>query len=822
MALERWDEQATGAKGDPLAGRLLLVLGVFFASGFAGLVYQVAWSRMLTLVIGVSLFAINAVICTFMTGLALGSYAVGRLGARWRNPLRTYGVIEAAIGLYALLTPSIFDAIQPIYASAFPGLDAAGLNAFRVALSALVLLVPTTFMGATLPLLSRAVAAPDGHPARGVGYLYGINTFGAVVGCLAAGFVLLPQLGIRASLFVAAAVNFAAAAAAIWISRGERSQPTAAPDHAPVARHDPDQSFVLAVFFFTGFAALGYEILWTRVLLHYVRNSAYAFSLMLAVYLLGVAMGSLAASRLAGRSRRPLVGLAVCQLGVSVTAMAGLLAFPNLDRIGMAIVGAPVITSFGSAVAFMFSQASIVLLLPTIFMGAMFPFGIAAYHRYSRGVERSVGVLYAVNTAGNIAGALVVGFATISLVGVRHSMVAMLAINVTLASVIAARVAGAGARRLVWLAAGAGMLLLVQVAVPQRLFYQSLLRRFPNIVYYRETASDTVAVVQHEKPLEGHRTLIYWDGRGAAGTWSAMWNFYFGHLPMLLHPHPVDVLHICFGSGNSLRALTRHDPQRVDMVELSPQISDAGRYFWTNEEVLDDPRVHLIIEDGRNFLLRTDRSYDVVSLEPPQLYSAGVVNLYTQEFYELVRRHLKPGGIMEQWLPTEDLSDADRGHLIRAFTEVFPFVYVWQQLRSQILLLIGTLEPLRVDVDALDRRLKSEAMRDDPQTMGTPGAEEFLSYFLLGNESARRLAAPYEPVRDDRTIIDYSIPFNAGSYFGLTPDLRNREAVRIFDARVREYDGWRDPMSTIIPDPYQARRVELVRERRVPVAGPPK
>src|SRR5262245_56399329 len=247
MAIERRVEPLTDVKGHPIAARLPLVLGVFFASGFAGLVYQVAWSRMLTLVIGVSLFAINAVICTFMTGLALGSYAVSRLGARWRNPLRAYGVIEAAIALYALLTPWAFHALQPVYARALPGLDAAGLNAFRVVLSALMLLVPTTLMGATLPLLSRAVAAVDGRPARGVGYLYAVNTFGAVVGCLTAGFVLLPQLGIRASLFVAAAANFAAAVAAIVASGGSRHVLPAAPARTARERHDPHRSFVLVV-----------------------------------------------------------------------------------------------------------------------------------------------------------------------------------------------------------------------------------------------------------------------------------------------------------------------------------------------------------------------------------------------------------------------------------------------------------------------------------------------------------------------------------------------------------------------------------------------
>jgi hypothetical protein len=463
-----------------------------------------------------------------------------------------------------------------------------------------------------------------------------------------------------------------------------------------------------------------------------------------------------------------------------------------------------------------------VLLLPTIFMGAMFPFGVAAYHRSSGGVGRSVGTLYAVNTLGNIAGSLLVGFAAIPLIGVRHSMVAMLAINLLVAAAILARLARTAPLRLLWPAAAVVGLASIQLGVSERIFYDSVLEApGARIIFYREGASDTVAVVEHSKPKKS-RVLIYSDGRGAAGTSSLHWNLYFGHLPMLLHSKPREVLHICYGSGNSTLALTRHDPERIDVVELSPHVREASDYFWTNEGVIHHPRVNLIVEDGRNFLLGTDRSYDVVSLEPPNVFTAGVVNLYTQEFYEIVREHLNPGGILVQWLPTGQLSDADRGHLIRAFTEAFPNVTIWQELIGPVLLLMGTLEPLSVDVDEVERRLKADAMKGDVATMRTPTAEHFLSFFLLGEESTRKLAAEYEPVRDDRTIVDYSIPRFVGSGFGFSlysykigsSEDNPRQVVL---ARMREYAEWADPASAIIPDPEQARRVEeaiLLRRRQ--------
>ena len=347
-----------------------------------------------------------------------------------------------------------------------------------------------------------------------------------------------------------------------------------------------------------------------------------------------------------------------------------------------------------------------------------------------------------------------------------------------------------------------------------------------------------MAVVERTKQKD--RTLIYSDGRGAAGTSTLPWNLYFGHLPMLFHPDPREVLHICYGSGNSVLALTRHEPDRVDVVELSPHVQEASSYFWTNENVIEKPNVNLIIEDGRNYVLGTDRSYDVVSLEPPNIYTAGVVNLYTQDFYELVLRRLKPGGIMVQWLPTIQLSKVDRGRLIRAFTEAFPHVTVWQQLTSTSLLLVGTLEPLQIDVDELARRLESQALERDVAKMGLrrsdgtgsfwhktpeeiaarPGgtasgaamALRFLSFFLLGDEATRALVAEYGPVRDDRTMVDYSIPRFVGSGFGFslyTYRVGSPEdnPTQVMQTRFQEYASWGDSAERIISGPAQAELV---------------
>ena len=787
---------------------LPLVLVLFLASGLAGLVYQVVWARLLSRVLGVNIYAVTTVVCTFMAGLGLGSYAVARWGGRLARPLRAYGVIEVSIAVYAALTPALVEALEPLYSRAAGNLGPLATGGVRAGISALLLLLPTTLMGATLPLVARAVAS-DSTAARSVGLLYGVNTFGAVVGCLLAGFVLLPGLGVRGSVLVAAGFNLAAGALALVAASGARASPVI---RAPT-RSEPQARFVLAVFFLAGFAALGYEVLWTRALLVYLRSSTYAFTVMLAVYLVGVASGSVFAARFASRSRDPLRAIAVCQVGVVASVVAGLLAFPHLEAAGRLLTGSHRPESFAAAVGLMLIQASLVLLLPTACMGAMFPFGVRAFHVAAHDVGRSVGSLYAANTAGNIAGALLIGFGAIGWFGVRHSLVGMVALNLALAAAVAGRRPAARRTQGLAICAAVGALAAVHLGIPERLFYRSIAKAGDEIVYYREGASDTVAVLGHPGP-EPFRTLIYSDGRGASGTWTLPWNLYLGHLPMLLHPDPREVLHICIGAGNSLAAIARHGPARIDAVELSPHVREAARFFWTNDGVLDDPSVHFIAEDGRNFLLRSRDRYDVISMEPPLIFTAGVIDLYTQEFYALVRQHLEADGVALQWLPLRGLSEADRGHLLRAFAESFPAVSIWQQLATPVLLLIGTQRSLELDLDAIQRRLAAPRMARDLEIMGTPNAEVFLSYFLLGDESTRRLAAPYEPVRDDRTIVDYSLAGQIEMGFGPYGEIDPAEMLREMARETEKLGRWRDPLSLILPDPVQAERVEAARQRR--------
>jgi len=284
------------------------------------------------------------------------------------------------------------------------------------------------------------------------------------------------------------------------------------------------------------------------------------------------------------------------------------------------------------------------------------------------------------------------------------------------------------------------------------------------ILFYKEEATDTVMVVEHP---DGARMIRYADGRGTAGTRTEATNRLYGHVPMLLHPQPDDVLSICFGVGNTLSALAQWQPRRLVAVELSPAVLETAHWFPTNRDVLATPGLEMRIDDGRNFLLTSDELFDVVQLEPPEIHTAGVVNLYTREFYELARRDLKPGGIVAQWMNVVLMPEHEMKMLVRTMQDVFPSTSLWAGSEWWDIVLLGTVEPLRVDARRMLERVAAPAVRADLERIGFHGAEELLAHHVLGPESLRAWAGDVAPVTDDRTWVDFSVPQSAAAGFGL-------------------------------------------------------
>jgi spermidine synthase len=622
-------------------------------------------------------------------------------------------------------------------------------------------------MGGTFPVLMRAWASSRGGVGRSAGVLYFVNTAGAVVGVLLAGVFLIERFGLTGTTRIAASANLALGAVAALLARGSgpvaaqvEMQPHAASAVSPVVGR-----LVLFCAGLSGFVALAAEVLWTRGLLRFLHNSTYAFTAMLATFLLGIALGSaLYATFLAAR-RRPLLLLAALQAGVGLGLFSAGHFFPRLYFVTGRSPSDPAMHSFGDVLLMMFTRAGTILLPLALFLGALFPLATAICARRDEALGTTVGRVYAVNTLGAILGSLACAFVLIPTIGMWQTNRLLITLSM-LAALAVALVAVAGRARIPTGVLVVALLALV-LARSSRDVFRSTFLLWPNVelVFYEEGATDTVGVAEGK----GQRMIVYEDQRGTAATHTYPFNFFLGHLPILLHPGtPKRVLHICFGVGNSLSAVASHaELERVDNVELSPHVLDAGPLFWSNDGVLEHPKVHTIIDDGRNFLLTTHETYDVILLEPPEMFTAGVVNLYTREFYEQARAHLAPDGVLMTWMPMGNMALDDERQMFRAMWEVFPHATLWWQLRAGCGLMVGTPAPLRIDYPRLKAHMAEPRVKQDLTISGVRGVDHFLSFFVFDEAAFAEFVRDVPATTDDRTVIDFSAPRFSGSGFGL-------------------------------------------------------
>lgn len=751
----------------------LAIIAVFFFSGAAGLVYEIVWMRSLALIFGVTTYAVATVLATFMGGLALGSYVFGGWADdRRRSPLLVYAVLEAGVGLYALLVPTMLAALRTAYIALAQLELPYSLLAFgRAGLAGAVLLPPSMLMGGTFPILVRFLVRSQSDVGRAAGILYFVNTAGALVGCMGAGFFLIERFGLLGTTRLTAAVSLAAAIAAALLARRVDTPVEPEPDRsaAPPSALDGLRAstvrMALVCIGVSGFTSLAYEVLWTRALLRYVYNSTYAFTTMLATFLAGIALGSaLHAALLRGR-KRPLLLFALLEAGIGLGFALSAGLFLDLQRISTAMLGSDVVGSFGVSVLTMFVHASLILLLPAVCLGATVPLATEICVRGLSHLGGSVGRVYAVNTLGAILGSLGAGFVLIPILGMHQTLTALIGTNFLLALLLVA-VGGESARfrfgvGATVVACGIG----IAALLPADLFTRNYTSPGNKIIFYREGVTDTVAVIEGKS---GPRAIVYEDRRGTSGTTSYPWNYLLGHLPMLLHPgEPRTVLHICFGVGNSLSAVVAHESlERVDNVELSPHVLEAAQYFWTNDEVLSHPKVRTIIDDGRNFVMASRERYDVIVLEPPQTFTSGVINLYTREFYRDAEARLAPDGLMMQWVPYAESPLDEERMLFRAFYDVFPNSTAWRLREGGPILFVGTKRPLEIDYQRLRERMRRGQVGKDLELIEMDDVDHLLALFVFDTPAFREFALKAPPVTDDRTVLDFSMPRYVGSGYG--------------------------------------------------------
>ena len=772
---------------------------LFFLSGALGLLYEVVWFRRLHLALGVSIFAVGAVLSAFMLGLALGSRWAARSARLRAAPLVAYAVIELGIAVYALAFPWLVAGVESLYPALFGALGGQPLVLALVRfLLAFVLLLPPTFlMGASLPAVAQSVSGAPAQMARRVAWLYAANTLGGVAGTLLAGFFLIERLGLTHSLYVAAAGSTVVGLLALALSRRPSRHAAAAVEPAPPERASkrrrtealperPLAALATAAALLAGTVSLASEIVWTRALVFFVHNSTYAFSAIVAVYLLGIAVGAALAGRFARSSRDALRLLAGTLVAASASLLVAIAAYRQLPAVatllagshrlapgvsGAADAGSLLVWSWGDALVVIFGQVAVVLFLPALLLGTVFPLALEIASPGERSAAEHVGRLYAVNAIGSVVGTVLGTFVLVTILGTRGALLLLAWLPVPLA-LWALREIGPS-KRLSPLVAGALVLVLAggSVAAAPAGFYRDLFEtRFGRVLWFSEGVSETVAVCEYK---DGSRWIQFSDGRGASGTWSYQGGWLYAHLPLLLHPHPESAAVICFGTGNTLGAASLHPLTTLDGIELSREVVAAARFFSaTNHHVATNRRLRIVIEDGRNYLLAARRRYDVITEEPPLVHTAGVVNLYSRDFYELAARRLNDDGIVAVWLATWELEPAELRMLVRAFVDAFPYASVWDCTHPYEWLLIGAKREPRLDLDALAARMAEPALardlaRVDADLGGIQTPADLLSLHLMDRDAMVRFAGNAAPVTDDRTVVDFTTPRHARANFGL-------------------------------------------------------
>ena len=747
---------------------LLLALAVFFfCSGLSALIYQVLWLRMLGWVFGVTIYAASAVFATFMAGLAIGSYAAGLAGDRVRNPLRWFGAAEISIGITALTTPWLLDALQRLYVSLYPSLPhgLAALTVARLIMAFAVLIVPTVLMGATLPLVLKASTFRSSSLAEQVGLLYGSNAAGAIVGTLAAGLYLIPTLGIQRTFFVAAGLNILIGASAVALSRFAR--PTAASGVAtetvvaavpsPDTADRPALHVVLAVFTLSGVVSLALEVVWFRVLTLFLRPTVYGFSVMLATILAGIAIGSYLATPLLGRRVRWMTVLAAIELAIGITIVLSFRPLVYLNELRGEL--APALSRLMPEYLVYPIAGSLLAIFPTaLLMGIAFPIGLRLWAGGGSRTAERVGLFYSLNTTGAIVGSLAGGFVLLPRFGSEASL-ALLA-GISFCSGLALLFVARGSAPLrATLGAAATAAFAWAVSSSPDPFVQFVAQRYAGtgLVWKQEGVEATVVV--HQLGSGPNRRLVMTiNGNHQAGTDfpTTFTHRRIGHLQMLVHPSAQTALVIGLGGGATAGAVSLHDGVDVDVVELADAVVDGARYFNAiNYDIHQRPNVHLWIDDGRNFLMLTKKRYDVITADITQPIFAGAGNLYSREYFELMRRVLRPGGVVMQWIPG---TEAEFKLIARTFISVFPETTAW----AGGSLFIGSVEPLRLRRQDFDWKLgvpgRSQGMKD----VRIESFEALLETFAAGPNEIRAFVGEGPLLTDDRPLAEYFLSLERG------------------------------------------------------------
>lgn len=766
------------------------IIGLCFVlSGATGLIYEVLWARMLGLVFGATTLAVSTVLAAFMGGLALGSALAAKLAQRIRKPLSVYGLMEILIALYALLVPLLFRWIDHVYALIWQQLHPGyfTFSLWRFVLSGLVLLVPTTLMGATLPVLAAALVRSSGRDSNSVTRLYACNLAGAILGTLAAGFILLPWLGVRTTIAVAAALNIIVGVIAIFLQR--RAQPNAEVaekiDDSVVV--DDSRGFWFFAALVSGFVTIGTQVSWTRVLTMIIGSSTYAFSIVVALFLIGLAIGAWIVAR-KDRSHRLRSTILVVEV---LTALSLLFSLFVLNKIPALLINLGLrlqVASWIGLLALQILSATLLILVPAVLMGMVMPLVLVWASSDSKRAVARVGRSYAINTVGAIAGAFITGFIFIPKASTRFTLLFAATCCLIVAGVAYRPVSTSGdpaLKRSLAIGLTFVFVIVLFIVAPRMNLADLSIGAYDSLV---RVIAQTREGVQEGDTTAGsnvHELLMYQEGPTATvsvrrdrdtvsmainGRTNASDSIYdmptqvmLGQLPLLIAPRIDNGLIIGYATGVTVGAMLQSPIQSVTCVELEPGTVAGSEFFnHINNRPLDDPRTNLIIDDARTFLRVTPNRYDIIVSEPSHPWVPGVANLFTQEFFELGRQRLKDDGIWVQWVQIYQLSTESLRSVLATYHKVFPHVLVFRVgglNKGKDLLLIGSNRPL--NLDRLSERYADQKIATELARVDLKSEADVRGWFVCDESKLGPAVAGAKINTDDNMHIEMTVPREA-------------------------------------------------------------
>jgi spermidine synthase len=735
------------------------VIGIFVLSGAAGLIYEIVWSRQLVLVFGNTTQAVSAILTGFFGGMAIGAAIGGRIADRVRSPLRFYGILEIALVVVVLVTPLTFDLIHEAYRGIYSSLEGTPWLAIaRLVLAVLALAPATVMMGATFPALVRHLTRSEAV-SEAFGRLYSANTLGAVAGTLLAGLVFIELFGLSGALRIGAAASGTAGIIAIWLAR---RHPTAEPAATSTtstsstsaantsAERRPIPWLPLVIAFVSGVTSLGYQVTWTRLLVSGTGGLTYIFTVILALFLIGIALGATIFGSLRTRIKDPVRVLAWTQFGVAILAIAGLILVISQPReLDLSQPFVSIGALFGAAIA--------VVLPVTIIMGLAFPTASELLRAGHGRAGEASGLLLAANTSGAILGSLLIPFVLMPTIGSPAIIVALAGMNVALGLALAYR-----ARPIARSTAAAGAVVAVAIAVAAAtpgLIVQ------PNeaLIHSKgwqlfESREDEIASVQSGQKSA---TAELWVG-GTSMTLLTVDAKLMPILPLIARPDSERALVVAFGMGTAYRTALIAG-LRTDAVELVPSVPKMfGHYYSDAATVLADPNGRLVIADGRNHLELVDERFDIIVTDPPPpIQSSGVSVISSLEYYQQGHGHLTPGGVMMQWTPFGTTANELKDH-IRTFATVFPHVTAIRGPGGYGFFMLGSDEPIELPPDAAREVLARPGILDDiSSAFDSPAktVDDWIAVidrqFWIKDEALREYAGQGPLITDDAPRPEY-------------------------------------------------------------------